>query len=795
MTDRISIWYIGDLQLPAASENIIVENNIDYVKACSIISQKYSDKIIVVRKRSYYTWLQDYVNQLKYPVTFKEKTARLIVAEEYNVTIPEWLTDEMVIKNELLSFKVENNREKTDFKSRLLTEVISPVFDTDIFPANSISELVVAITEEKSAELIEKYPVIQKCLEEKFIHWEKNSCEGWIEELCVRLNEDSTNTWRILSIWSYINSYPDEVIGWLFTPEDISFITKVPHSAVSDIPLESKASEMIHQQIVFFLNGFKNEKLTGERFQELTRYTSGKLLYEFRDLILLLKENVIDPTEKEISVLRERFRSCPGLRSYEIKSLDYCVKPKKPSIKENGFLSLEEWVAWSVEEYMPYRDWQIHNEYHDEEVEKMVASFSDWYKENYDRVHTTYNRSITHVLNKIGSTEAEKELSIVLLIDCLPVSFFPLIDKALRNYGLHSHETGYRFSLLPTVTAYNKPQLISGRLDTETSNYEKILKDRSKEDWDGRNIMYSGNLKTLTEIGTLSDPEVILCNITESDQILHQNVELMNTTYEEELMHLFARIGEAVKHLVNVWNGNRENVSVYVVTDHGACKILDKEKQTFDSKIINKYFNDEQHRFAIIDENDVETVPLNLWATGYKFKHTFLENNKVFFLPLGHNTVRNLGQTKGFLHGGITPEEVIIPYALYKPVKAAWKEPVIRFLNLKMDKTEGKVYFYIQRITTLELEIQNLNSMDMNILRVSIISPVTEIKTGKVTVVPGRSTEIISINPYFGKNALEHEILEIEIHYEISGEHYTRVLEQQCIFKSVMAGGLNLRNL
>ena len=131
----------------------------------------------------------------------------------------------------------------------------------------------------------------------------------------------------------------------------------------------------------------------------------------------------------------------------------------------------------------------------------------------------------------------------------------------------------------------------------------------------------------------------------------------------------------------------------------------------------------------------------------------------------------------------------------YVEIKAAWKTPAARFLNLDIVKETGKAKFYIQRAVTLKIEIQNPNTIDIEILRASVTLPETDLKSCEVTVIPAGSVNTIQMSCYFKKVALEEKSLEIEIAYEISGEQHTFFLRIECEFKSAMAGGFNLKNL
>ena len=219
-------------------------------------------------------------------------------------------------------------------------------------------------------------------------------------------------------------------------------------------------------------------------------------------------------------------------------------------------------------------------------------------------------------------------------------------------------------------------------------------------------------------------------------------------------MHrLFVRIAESVYRLSQEWSGSKEDFSVYVITDHGACRILEDEKRSFDSTVVNKLFTNEKHRFAAVAPNQAGDIPDNLWALGHRFKQPFVSDDTIFFLPKGHNTVRRSGKAKGHLHGGVTPEELIVPAALYKLVKAAWKIPAARFLDLDLVKETGRAKFYIQRVVTLKVEIQNPNSLDIRIIRASVTTPETDLKSSETLVVAAGSTNTLHMNCYFKKTA------------------------------------------
>ena len=797
--DGVSISFVGDLSHSPPDDVLLVESDEDYVQACQLLSQAVTTHTglqLWVRPKTLYQWLQNFTEQIACRASFEEKTARLVLAEQWNVRLPDWLTDAEVLDQDLLELEVDSQKKLTSFTNRLLTHLLVPAFQSDVFSGAHLVDVIKALVSDDARAAFKQYPVLHRCLEAKCGQWAESSSETWVRDICARLPENAEEVWQWLSLWACLHGYPEKVLEYVLAPEQVLFVRKIPAGAVHDLPLEPTAREQILTQVELLFEGISKQVTSSDEFQKVVGWTSGRLLEEYRAVSGILRGNLFSPTKEDVQKVQDKFRSCPGVSENQLNSLRYCVMPSRPALlrPEEEWSSLE-WIRWATEEYAPYRTWQVHNGHYDEDLEKTVARFSEWFVEEYASIHKDPNLSLIHCLRVLSTGGSKDELSIVLLVDCLPVTYVSLLDDALRNVGFSRHDMCYRFAALPTTTEYNKPVLLSGEWQGDAGKYEAILRARAKADWNNKQVVYLNNLKAMSVMAAPQEPAIVLLNFVDGDELLHSDVESRNTSYEEELHRLFARLAESVYRLAKEWTGPREHISVYVVTDHGACRILEQENRCLDSLVINKLFVDEKHRFAAVDKEQVGDIPENLWALGYRFKQPFVSDDRVFFLPRGHNTVRQSGRAKGHLHGGVTPEEVIVPTALYKLVEVAWKTPAGRFLNLDLVKETGRAKFYIQRVVTLEIEIQNPNSIDIRILRASVASPETDLKSCEAGAIPAGSANTIQMNCYFQKSALGEESLEIEIAYEIASEQHTLSLTLECEFKSALSGGFSLRDL
>lgn len=793
---RIFVSYIGSLVHSPPEGVLLVEDDVDYVQACHLLVQQHRtgvDLQIWVRQKAHYVWLQDFVAQIGCQAKFDEKTPLTLLAEQWNVVLPDWLQDVDVLDNALLETEVDSGK-RVSFETRYLVHFLGSAFYTNNLNPENFVAVVKSLAGAGMKDVFLKGSLLNRCLDEKCAQWSKRVDEPWIKVICTRLPEDFTFLWNCLSAWSVLYNYPEKLIEYVLAPDQVLFVRTIPPEALGGLPLESVAREQSLTQIEHYFEDIKKQVKTSGQFRKIVNMMSGRFAQEYRIALNILKSKQYEPGEADIQALRSKFESCPGVSENQLNMLDYLVKPVRPTFPEEGEeWNALRWIEWTAEEYMPYRSWQVYNNFYDSELEDEVVSFSDWYVCEYASVHSEPNLSLAYCLKGL-SEENKDSFTVILLVDCLPLNYVDILDEALRNTGLSRSSLSYRFAGLPTDTANNKSALLAGNWQESRGDYLAILEDRSSSDWGGKDVIYLGNLKSMSDIKVV-EPAIVVLNLRDSDDILHSDVESRNVMYEDELYRLFNRLAEEVKRLSEEWAGAKQNFNIYVVTDHGACRILEEEKKSFDSGIVKKLFPDGKYRFAAVSEEQSEAIPQNLWEIGRKFRQPFASQNTIFFIPLGHNTVRHAGAVKGYIHGGATPEEVIVPTAHYKLVKTAWEKPFARFLNLILNRETGRAQFYIQRVVGIEIEIQNPNQAEISILRASVISPEVDLKGFEAANVPAKDKSILSISSYFRGSALGEKDLEIEIAYEIAGEKLALQLSLKSEFKSAQKGGFSLKDL
>lgn len=511
----VRLDYIGELDISRTEDILLVESDHDYVRACVAISAYLSQQNalnIWVRKKNHFVWLRDFAQQVGVGYACGEKTARDILADEWKVSIPDWLDDATVLNERLLDLSVAAHSPDT-FENRLLAHFFGAVFQAERLNTENVAEVMTALTNQNAGKFFEKYPSLERCLQSKCGEWHAHSSEKWAKDIAVRIPEKLRHVWKCLSSWSLLHTYPPKLLEFVLAAQDIVWISKVPFAAVAGIPVEPEARDELLTQIDVFFDDVTSKVKTREDFLKLLGFVTGHLLSEFKHIRRIIKSGQFKVQTEDIRKVKEIFRECPGVTASQLNMLDHCVMPGRPRLPAEGTeWSAKEWIAWTTKEYIPYRAWQVFNNRFDEALEAAVKSFSDWYVREYTAVHQSTKLSLVHSLAGIKIAPGDKQLILILVIDGLSTQFMGLMDRALRNSGFSLHGSQFRFAPLPTITERNKSMLLSGAWDLKEKNYESILKARAKSDWGDKKAVYRSSLKAFSDMQFQLEPSVIVLN-------------------------------------------------------------------------------------------------------------------------------------------------------------------------------------------------------------------------------------------------------------------------------------------
>jgi len=304
-----------------------------------------------------------------------------------------------------------------------------------------------------------------------------------------------------------------------------------------------------------------------------------------------------------------------------------------------------------------------------------------------------------NLLSKKFFPLAQKEEKIALiLIDNLRFDHWDAISKFFYN-DCHI-DTDLYMSILPTTTSYARNAIFSGLMPSEI---EKIYPEIWKNDDDeGLKNLYEEDLfkKQCQRLG-LTEPFFFKKIIANHDGksflesinntlnkfskgiIIYNFIDILSHSQtESRTMRELANTDQAYRSLVVSWFEHsplydimkkltEEGYTLFVTTDHGSIRV-DNPVKVVGERNLNTNLRYKQGRNLNYPVKEVfeirEPVKAYLPRTMVTASYIFTMNNDFFAYP--NNFSQYVGLYRNtFQHGGISMDEMLIPYSVIKPKK------------------------------------------------------------------------------------------------------------------------------
>lgn len=402
----------------------------------------------------------------------------------------------------------------------------------------------------------------------------------------------------------------------------------------------------------------------------------------------------------------------PDLR----QRLQELVSPTLPSVPNLSGLSLVQqataWQQWAVSDFIPYKFWldgvsapaadQL------EAVEQMAEQYSDWLFANFasllaqNDVPTNYGVSQT-VRNCLATNNSRV---IWLIIDGFPAAFVPLLEQALRAHGLSRTATSYAFAPLPTITEVGIPALLNG-LTPDSSAFTIERHEALKRSFPGYTTAFTASLGQFQHV---LDSYTDLCCLhwLDIDETLHRDDTKFDTPRTEKIAELLNdRIGK-IAHFIN--QQTDRPTKLIISTDHGATKCLRNGQKIKNVKITEAAAANPRERSVKLEG---KLLAMNLDATEtYHLTSDVTRNPTAYVAARGY---RYFGSNdRGYRHGGLTPEETIVPVLLAEMAAFSVEPLVLTYYGSSDGLPQGKT------IKDFGIQVRNPNSFAVELLMLGV---------------------------------------------------------------------------
>lgn len=285
-----------------------------------------------------------------------------------------------------------------------------------------------------------------------------------------------------------------------------------------------------------------------------------------------------------------------------------------------------------------------------------------------------------------------------VVVDCLRLDQWEMLKPSIAN--LFDVEVSHHYSILPTATPFSRNAIFAGLFPCEIAEkypewwhfrddgrslntHEKQLLDKQLTELTGEKIptryekmsSLAGGQDMLKRLsGNLSQPGVTSLVFNFVDQLTHGRSE-------HEILYQVASDAAALRSLTRTWfedsalmaalkEAERRNVPVILTTDHGSIH-CHSPATVFAKKDASKHL---RYKFGedVRTENPQHGVvvdDMQAWGlppAGLGVRLTMATGDRFFVYPTKLREYQS--RYKGsFLHGGVTPEEMIVPVALLTP--------------------------------------------------------------------------------------------------------------------------------
>ena len=370
----------------------------------------------------------------------------------------------------------------------------------------------------------------------------------------------------------------------------------------------------------------------------------------------------------------------------------------------NGRLDAEEWK----ELYAKLVFWEIELDTIEEsgmreilEMQKKEANnlFADFIEDNYlDWLNGTEEAPLmiqNVIKNKIAPKIGSEKIA-VLLIDNLRFDQWKMIEPIFAKYFVKEEEE-IIYSILPTATHYARNAFFAGLLPSEIEKrFPQLWKNEDDEGGKnmheqdfleahlkrlGKNVKWSYNKITKVEAGKKLSEQFHLIKENDVNFIVYNFVDMLSHARTEmEIIRELAEDEAAYRSITVSWiehsplleiikKISESGIRLIITSDHGTIKVNNPvrivgEKSTNTNlryKVGRGLNYNQKEVFCVKNPQDAFLPKLKMSS-----EFVFAKGQDFFVYPNNYNHFVNYYENT-FQHGGISMEEILIPYINLKP--------------------------------------------------------------------------------------------------------------------------------
>jgi len=377
---------------------------------------------------------------------------------------------------------------------------------------------------------------------------------------------------------------------------------------------------------------------------DIFEYISGKLKEEWEIICKFLKNNPIQ-SEQSISSLLRKAIEYP--KFYEEVQKCLPVSPPPANITDEN---IKDWINKYFDFYLYTR--QINRP---RNTQNFVDTFEKFLLKHYSKPAEFFTQhSILTLRQKIEEYLKINRKILLVIVDGLSYAYYKEIEKIFRK------ECSFLFSTLPTITEINKKRILSGLFDIGES-YEQIIAKIY------RNYRYKETNSDQIDLEAFlaEDLDLYIYWENQFDSYIHQSKAFDKRVKDH--VEILLKISKHIEKFLD------EGGIIILIGDHGYTTLPNEPN----NKIITPV-----EGIKITHNRVLKTDSTT--GNNHSINNVYWINKNVA-VPEGYHYFNSL--PRGATHGGVTPEEVVVPFLIIEKIEESLKP-------LKFKIADGK---YLRR--------------------------------------------------------------------------------------------------
>jgi len=735
----------------------------DYVQSYDLIIgalEKNQNLVIYIHNPTIETWIKRMSS--RYPqeqFDFQIMDARKYLEHKWQTSIPDFVSNDDIMNLGLLEVDIEPRPGNT-FENIILQNFYDPVFTSTTFPSRKIIDILFGFNEslwKRNA----KYPLIYRIYMDRLNVW-RNKARDKPTIAVIDMIEEDISSFKIeLMKYKVLRSYPklgDRLLGKNFKTFNLLKLN------LRDLEIDESAIPEVIQQIEYHLNSLKIPDKSNEAFEYISNL-SGLIILEFEKVESFLQKKPELIALEVLGELKAVFHPIINRIQKRIEKIKLLLKPPTPEKPELTW-TFEKMMNWAIESYLPFFVWADSNEFIDENLMEKADQFALWLYSNWEELRAHSKQLIFNVLPNSANTFRDKKIiNLMVIIDNLGWRFSNVLKNLFQDIGFSLHLIKPYLSMLPSATEISKKCLLSGSptyKDIDEKKYAAIVEKGWIPYFDNSKFLYIQDLNKLLKIPKI-EYQTYVVNYLPIDKSLHQPESVIGLPHDEHIRNLLSNLVEKVSEFIKRFN-LKDEIVIHIVSDHGSTKISNNFKNSIDISFFkHSDFEDVSPRVLSVKTERFKDLPDSLREDCFFIEQNKFGNDRDYLCARKSNRFTKINEDH-YIHGGLSPEEMIVPYMVCKKIT----KPV-EYLTLFLIKTT-----YRYRLEVIELEISNPNEYPVENVVIETLNSNIEAEPFKIDWLDSKRKFEFSIQGRFKKTLSQDEIenLSLLISFECNGKEH-----------------------